>query len=205
MKVAAEIMQNKSAVADKLDPVRERLLEDSGLQEKVSNVVDELLAVLDKDIQHIQESLSCLNELRSLVIKRDDVALSKLLQKIQAEADSYAANELERQSIRKDLADTFDCGVEQITLSALEATLPKGKKAPMHIGDRRIKLKVLIEQIKKEHLSTVLLLSECARFNNLLLRAIFDPRSTSGTEMVMYSPNGATKQQTSTAFVSLQL
>jgi len=36
--------------------------------------VDELLSCLDKDSQHIQESLSQLNRLRSLVIKRDDVS-----------------------------------------------------------------------------------------------------------------------------------
>ena len=46
--------------------------------------VDELLAVLDKDIEHIQRSLSRLNELRRLVIKRDDTALGKLLESIQA-------------------------------------------------------------------------------------------------------------------------
>jgi len=53
--------------------------------------VDELLVILDKDTQQIQESLSRLNELRSLVIKRDDAALGKLLERIQYESDSYRA------------------------------------------------------------------------------------------------------------------
>ena len=192
MKEAA--IQNKSAVC-------------------VTDKVDELLDVLDKDICNIQQSLSWLNELRSLVIKRDEAVLSRLLQKIQAKADGYAANDLKRKSIRKDLADALDCGAEQITLSKLVpkcfGILPEEKKALLN--DRRIKLKVLIEQLKKEHLSTVLLLSECVRFNSLLLRAIFDPRSTAGTEMFMYSPSGAAKQPRSrctsggSAFVSLQL
>lgn len=194
MKPTAVIIQNK------VEPVRDRRLEDSGLQEKVSNGVDELLDVLDKDIRNIQQSLSWLNELRSLVIKRDEAVLSRLLQKIQAKADGYAANDLKRKSIRKDLADALECRVEQITLSELVAILPEEKKAL--VNDRRIKLKALIEQLKKEHLSTVLLLSECVRFNSLLLRTIFD---LGKTEMVMYSPSGATKQQTGRAFVSLQL
>jgi len=188
------------AIQDKVDPVRDPRLEDSGLQEKVSNGVDELLAVLDKDIQHIQDSLSWLNELRSLIVKRDDAALSKLLGSIQAEADGYAANELERQSVRKDLADAIGCSVEQMTLSALETTLPKEKEA--QVADRKTKLRALIKELRKEHINTALLLSDCARFNNLLLRALFDLGKT-GT--IYYKPNGATKRRTDTTFVNMRL
>ena len=55
----------------------------------IEDKIDELLAVLDTDIQHIQQSLSYLNELRSLVIKRDDTALGTLLGVIRAGSDSY--------------------------------------------------------------------------------------------------------------------
>jgi len=47
-----------------------------------------------------------------------------------------------------------------------------------------------------------LLLSECARFNNLLLKSIFDLGKTGA---VYYNSNGATKQQTDMAFVNLHL
>jgi hypothetical protein len=50
---------------------------------EIEDKVDQLLAVLDKDIQHIQDTLSTLNELRGLVIKRDDASLHKLLESIQ--------------------------------------------------------------------------------------------------------------------------
>jgi len=173
----------------------------------VQDKVNELLAVLDKDIQHIQDSLSWLNELRSLVIKRDDAALSKLLQRIRAESDSYVRNDQQRQSLRKDLANALSCRVEQITLSRLMAILPEEKKAQG--GSRRAgsltnikaKLTALVEQLKKEHLSTSLLLSDCARFNNLLLRAIFDL----GKAGTIYNPKALAKRQTDTAFVSLRL
>jgi len=39
--------------------------------------VDELLAVLDEDIRHVRASLLRLDELRSLVIKRDQAALGR--------------------------------------------------------------------------------------------------------------------------------
>ena len=139
--------------------------------------VDELLAVLDKDIEHIQRSLSRLNELRRLVIKRDDTALGKLLESIQAESDSYRSHELKRQSARKELAIAFGCSLKQMTLSRLEGVL------------------------SGEHLGTALLLSECARFNNVLLKTILD---LGKTETVHYNCNGATSRQTETAFVNLQ-
>jgi len=167
---------------------------------EIKDKVDKLLTCLDKDSQHIQESLSQLNKLRSYVIKRDDSGLSKLLKIIQAETSSYRNHESKRQTIRKELANALGCNTEQMTLSALEARLPKGKKD--QIIKKKAKLMSLIKELKKEHLSTILLLSECARFNNLLLKSIFDLGKTGA---VYYNSNGATKQQTDMAFVNLQL
>ena len=167
---------------------------------EIEDKVDKLLTCLDKDSQHIQESLSQLNKLRSYVIKRDDSGLSKLLKIIQAETSSYRNHESKRQTIRKELANALGCNTEQITLSALEARLPKGKKD--QITKKKATLMSLIKELKKEHLSTILLLSECARFNNLLLKSIFDLGKTGA---VYYNSNGATKPQTDMAFVNLHL
>ncbi len=166
---------------------------------EIEDKVDELLAALDKDSQHIQESLLKLNELRSLVVKRDDAALGRLLESIQAESGSYRSHELKRQSIRKDLADALGCNLEQMTLSSIEASLPEEKKA--QVTRMKAKLKSLIMELKKEHLSTALLLSECTRFNNLLLKSIFD---LGKSDVVYYNSNGATRRQTDTSLVNLQ-
>ena len=167
---------------------------------EIENKVDKLLTCLDKDSQHIQESLSQLNKLRSFVIKRDDFGLNKLLKFIQAEMSSHRNHESKRQTIRKELANALGCNIEQITLSALEAYLPKEKKD--QITKKKAKLMLLIKELKKEHLSTILLLSECARFNNLLLKSIFNLGKTGA---VYYNSNGATKQQTDMVFVNLHL
>ena len=166
---------------------------------EIEDKVDELLAALDKDSRHIQESLLKLNELRSLVVKRDDAALGRLLESIQTESGSYRSHELKRESIRKDLADALGCNLEQMTLSAIEASLPEEKKA--QVTRMKAKLKSLITELKKEHLSTALLLSECTRFNNLLLKSIFD---LGKSDVVYYNSNGATRRQTDTALVNLQ-
>jgi len=166
---------------------------------EMENKVDELLAVLEKDIQHIQQCLSNLNKLRSLVIKRDDTTLSKLLEDIQSESNSYKNNELKRQSLRKELAKLICCDFKQMTLSRLEAIVPEGQKS--QVISRKTKLRESTEELKKEHLSTVLLLSECARFNNLLLKNIFN---LSQVETITYNSDGMAKRQNDAAFVNLR-
>jgi hypothetical protein len=166
----------------------------------IENKVEELLVVLDEDIRQIEQNLSRLNELRSLVIKRDDVALGRLLERIQAESDDSRSHELKRQSIRKELANALGWSFEQMTLSALEASLTNNKKD--QVTKRKMKLVALIKELKKEHLSTTLLLSECARFNRMLLKSVFNLGST-GT--IHYGSNGATREQTDMSLVNLQL
>ena len=167
---------------------------------EIDDKVDKLLTCLDKDSQHIQESLSQLSKLRSYVIKRDDSGLSQLLNIIQAETSSYRNHESNRQTIRKELANALGCNTEQMTLSALEARLPKGKKD--QIIKKKAKLMSLINELKKEHLSTTMLLSDCARFNSMLLTSTLE-LGQAGT--ITYSPRGSAERQTNSAFVNLQL
>ena len=166
---------------------------------EIKDKVDELLAVLDKDIEHMQQDVSYLNELRGLVIKRDGTALSKLLEHIQSETNSYKDHQLKRRSIRRELAGIFDCDFEQMTLSNLEARLPEDERTQVII--RKTKLKELVKELKKEHISTALLLSECARFNSLLIKSIL---GLGESKTVTYTSSGVTKRQSETKFVSLR-
>jgi hypothetical protein len=166
----------------------------------IEDKIDYLSSVLDRDIEHIQASLLRLNELRGFVIKRDDVALTRLLGDIKADLDSYAANESERFSIQKEMAGALGCEPEQVTLTRLEGILPKEKT--IQLKERKEKLRSLTRELKKEYTSTAILLSDCMRFNKLLLRSIF---KIGKTEAVVYSADGRAKQQAETAFVNLQL
>ncbi len=166
----------------------------------IEDKIDYLSSVLDRDIEHIQASLLRLNELRSFVVKRDDAALTRLLGEIKADLDSYAANEAERFLIQKELAGVLGCEPEQVTLSRLESILPKEKA--IGLKERKEKLRLLARELKREYSSTAILLSDCMRFNRLLLRSIF---KMGNAEAVEYSADGRTKQQAETAFVNLQL
>jgi len=166
----------------------------------IEDKVDLLLICLDKDVLLMQESLLKLNEMRRFLIKRDEAALGKLLESIRADADSYREHELNRKSILKELADRLGCNIEQVTLSALQAIFPEEKKDRL----TRIKenLRSLAAELKKEYLSTTLLLSECARFNNMLLKGIFD---LGKSDSAHYNSNGVIRHQIETAFVNLQI
>lgn len=166
----------------------------------IEDKVDKLLACLDQDVQHMQESLQQLNEMRRLVIKRDEAALGKLLESIQAGAGFYRDHESNRKSIRKELADSLGLSIKEMTLSALRECLPEAKKD--QVTQMKAKLRSLSEELKKEYSSTALLLSECARFNNLLLKGIFD---LGKTQSVHYNSNGETRRQIDMAFVNLQI
>jgi len=166
---------------------------------EIEDKIGELLVILDKDIEHIQESLLRLNELRSLVVKRNEADLCRLLESIQGGLDSYRSHELKRESVRKDLAYALGCKLEQVTLSKLEAVLPEEQKA--QVIAKRAELGTLTEELKKEYLSTAMLLSDCARFNRQLLKSVFDLGKMG---VVYYNSKGSTKRGMTKAFVNLQ-
>jgi len=166
---------------------------------ELENKIDQLIAVLDEDIRHIEDSLLRLDRLRGLVIKRDDVGLNILLEDIRSASSTYTQNELRRKTIREDLARMFDCDVDQMTLSWLQAELDDPKRSL--IIDKKRQLRSLAGRLKKEHISTSMLLADCSRFNSMLLRGIFN---LGNSDEIYYGADGAMKQQRNTAFVNTQ-
>ena len=165
----------------------------------IEDKVGELLVVLEKDIQHLRETLSRLDELRGLVVKRDEAALGRLLDTIRAESKSYSANEAARRRIREELAVALGCGVDDVTLSRLEAAVSLARK--IELTDRKEMLRSLARELRSEHVKTTMLLSDCARFNSSLLRGILE---LGRTGVITYASDGAARSQTDTAFVNLQ-
>lgn len=164
------------------------------------NKIDELLLHLECDVEYLQNCLLYLDELKRLVIKRDEAALRGLLEVIQAELAGHKKHESARQMVRKELAENFGCNCTQMTLTALERFLPQDKCA--RIADLKARLKILIERLKVEYASTAMLLAECSRFNSLVLKNIFAQGKAGGT---YYNANGVANRQDESAFVNLKL
>ncbi len=167
---------------------------------EMKDMVDRLFAVLDVESEHLRNCLSRLGKLRCLVIKRDEAALSELLEDIHTEAEDYAENESKRRAMRRELANYFALEPGQLTLSALENVLPADRRA--HLAASKATLRSLVEQLRNEYVSTAALISDCARINSALLKSILD-NSRGG--LVCYDANGTTSRANETAFVNMRL
>ena len=162
--------------------------------------IEQLLDVLDTDIENINRNLSALNQLRSLVVKRDNDCLAQLLKKIQTDACGYKNNVSKRKEIRKKLADLLGRPVEKITLTSLAQILPAEKSKLL--TERKEKLTQLLKQLNNEYYATAMLLSECARFNRILLKTLFNNKSP---ETVTYDAEGSARRYSDSAFVNMKL
>ena len=167
--------------------------------ERLGNLVDELLTVLDEDIRYLALTLEQLDELRGAVIKRDEEGLKSLLGNIGNEQGGYRLVEKRRETIRSRMAGIFGCGIDEMNLSKLCGKLG-GEKREL-VARTQKELKVLAEKLRKEHAATSMLLRECARFNNMLLRGIFG----NGNETVTYNDRGNASWELQRGMVSFKL
>jgi hypothetical protein len=165
-----------------------------GLEEKV----EALLAVLNDDMGHLQAALQQLDRLRSLLIKRDDTGLEKLLTDLASEAETHSANERERQDLRQQIADQLHCDSKKVTLTFLAQSIPSPQQD--NVIECQRKLKSLIGQLKHEYLSTNLLIADCARFNRALIQVFL---GQSGRANVCYGAAGTVARPTDAALMSL--
>lgn len=161
--------------------------------------VQALLDVLDEDIRDIEATLLRLDALRTMLVKRDDAGLERLLEDIRRQSESHAVNERKRQDLRAELAVAAGCGPGDLTLSKLRAHLPEPSRTA--VAQRQNRLRSLVAQLKREHLLTTVLLSDCTRFNRSLMQTFF---GLSGTGNVTYSPSGAARHRSDTTLVSLK-
>jgi hypothetical protein len=86
-----------------------------------------------------------------------------------------------------------------MTLSRLETVVSEEQKA--QVAAKKARLRALTKQLKKEHLSTAMLLSDCARFNGQLLSSVFNLGKVG---IVCYDSKGSAKRGVTEAFVNLQ-
>jgi hypothetical protein len=163
-------------------------------------LAEELLVVLERDVEHVEWSIMKLNELRGFVIKRDEKGLAGLLEDIKAESLEYSANEQKRLDIRRQIAGVLDCPTEAITVSVLKARVDEQIKT--QFSDSQMKLKNLLEHLRREYITTAALLADCSRINSLLLKAVFE---RGRVNLVCYDSAGATARGNEAAFMSMHI
>ena len=166
---------------------------------EIEQSIDELLDVLDRDIEQLRQSIERLNDLRALVVKRDDRSLHNLLTAVRNESRQYSDNESRRQSIRARLARLLGCSLQQMTLSKLQTIAGEHKRS--RISETAENLRTLSASLKTQYAATTLLLADCTRVNRQLLHCILN--RSHGRE-ITYNSSGAAKTQVDTGFMNLR-
>ncbi len=137
----------------------------------LENMVRKMIGILDRDIEHLKDTINNLKIMYDMILSRDDRALGGLLESIKTESTDYRHNEMARQSIRNQIAMLVGCSLDKVTLSGLETVLDGQIK--QDLSEKKDQLQKLAEKLKTQHLSTVFLLRDCAKFNRLLINNIF--------------------------------
>jgi uncharacterized coiled-coil protein SlyX len=167
---------------------------------ELSQKINDLLGVLERDVEHVGRTAMQLDELRGFVIKRDEQGLNRLLEEIRAEEQDYSANEQNRKVLREQLAGLLGCKTQELTLSVLETRVSEPQKTT--IAESRKRLRALVENLQREYVSTVALLSDCSRINSLLLKIIFE-QGRNG--LVCYDSDGTPVRKSDAAFMSMRI
>ncbi len=157
-----------------------------------------LLQVLDNDMAYIERNLKTLDQLRQLVIKRDEQGLRTLLETIRHQNIGYHQNEQRREQLRAELAQLAQCLPSDMTLSHLETYL--GQSTRQQIQTKKKQLRLLTRQLHADYKNTAVLLNDCARLNRALLKAMFKAQPGQG---MTYRFNGALKRNASVNMLNL--
>jgi len=168
-------------------------------QDRLDELAGELISVLDDDIRHIKQTLERLDALRAAVIRRDEDRLKALLDEVANEQAEYGMIEQSRAAIRKQMADIIGCSVAKMNLSKLCGCL-RGERRDM-VAQAQQELQQVCKKLRKEHTATTILLKECSRFNNLLLRGMLGK----GKETVTYNSRGDASWDLKKQMVSVRL
>ena len=160
--------------------------------------VDALLAVLDDDLRHTEDSISQLDTLRTLLIKRDEKALEHLLRDLQERGHAREDLDQRRQAMRQALADELSFDARDLTLTVLRKVLPGSLRSA--VAERQTKLKAQIARLKREYRLTQALVLDCARFNQSLMRVFF---GAAGERQTTYGATGAVRYGNDMAMVDL--
>jgi hypothetical protein len=168
---------------------------------ELTQKAEDLLGILELDIERIERTIQNFNNLRGLVIKRDEKELGRLLETIQSESQVYSHNERQRNLLRKEISEIIGSPAESMNLSGLKQHLSEPELIEQ-LSDRQLKLRNMVMRLKSEYISTVALLSDCARINSALLKCVF---GWGRGNLVSYNSAGEISRQNDAAFMNMRM
>jgi len=144
-----------------------------------------LEALMDEEIALLDLRRSQLSCLCGAIVDRDEDAVEGLLEQIERAQQLQAATDGKLQALRKVAARRLCRPEGQVKLSGLIAALDEPLRPPL--AERRQRIIDLAGRLQQEHMRTVILLTECARLNRMLLEGLFPQ----GEGVTTYDADGA--------------
>lgn len=132
--------------------------------------VDELARLLDEQIELLGVRKSQLERLSAGLVGHDDAGVEALLEEMEQTMALQEAADARLADQRRTIADALGWEVGQTRLARLIGLVdpPRGKA----LEQRRRHIGLLAKQVSRQHMETTFFLCECARINELLLRAL---------------------------------
>lgn len=134
------------------------------------DLLETLRGLLDEEIALLDLRRSQLSSLCGAIVDRDEDAVERLLEQIEQAQQLQTTTDGKLRDVRGRLADVLGWESGEVRLSALILHLPAERQPDLI--ERRERIIRRAEALQLEHLRTVVLLSECARINRLLLASL---------------------------------
>ncbi|HUT02244.1 MAG TPA: flagellar export chaperone FlgN [Phycisphaerae bacterium] len=138
---------------------------------KPTDPTDELARLLEAESALLDLRRSQLASLCGAIIDRDDEAVERLLDQVERAQELQSATDRELDVLRRQWAERLGCPPEEVKLSRLIAALPEPLRGAL--AEQRQQIIERAEGLQREHMRTVMVLTECARINRLLLESLF--------------------------------
>lgn len=138
-------------------------------QTSIELIVERLLQTLEQEAEHLAKVTDYLAELSRLIMRRDEKGLQDLLDRTREETLTQNSADMERKGLVVTIAGLIGCAPASVTLSMLEETVPSYASV---LKEKRLRLRRLVEDLRRQHYSTTMLLGEMIRINRSLLAVI---------------------------------
>ena len=164
------------------------------------SLIDELLAILDEEIELLEQKRSQLANLSEALVSTDDAATESLLKLIERTEHTQTRVDLKLQDVRKTLAGVFGYDdAKALRLSVLVTELPDAQASA--VNDRRERLAQQVGNLRRQHLQTAMLLIECSKVNRMMMECLLP----AGEAVTTYDATGTNLWRNGAGLVDKEL
>lgn len=162
-------------------------------------MVKELIAILDEEIDLLNRKNAELDRLSAATMDRNDEEMVKLLVEMDQTHQAQAATDVKLDALRKAFADRLDRSLNQMRLADLIDALDEPDK--LTVEYRRNQIVLLAEKLRRQYMTTAMVLRESARINQVLLEGLFPKAQPVQT----YDANGPSTWRPDTGLLEAEM